>query len=61
MIKYILKLIKKQRLLKKYKKEDFDYEKLLFILNNLGHKEARRSYEHQFYCELKCYNRLKKL
>ena len=61
MIKYIKKLIKKSKLLKKYKKEDFDYEKLLFTLQHLHHKEVERKVEHEFHCELRCYNRLKKL
>lgn len=61
MIKYIKKIIKKQKLLKKYKKEDFDYEKLLFILRHVHHKEVEREVEHEFHCELRCYTRLKKL
>ena len=60
-VKYIKKLIKKQKLLKKYKKEDFDYQKLIFILQNVKHKEVEREVEHEFHCELRCYNRIKKL
>ncbi len=61
MIKFIKKIIKKHKLLKKYKKEDFDYEKLLFILQHVDHKEVECEVEHEFHCELRCYNRLKKL
>ena len=61
MIKYIKKLIKKQRLLKKYKKEDSDYQNLLFFLQYVKHKQIEHKIEHEFHCELRCYNRLKKL
>jgi len=61
MIKYIKKLIKKQKLLKKYKKEDFDYQKLIFILQNVKHKQVEHKVKHEFHCELRCYNRIKKL
>lgn len=61
MIKYVKKIIKKYKLLKKYKKEDFDYQRLIFILQNVKHKQVEHEIEHEFHCELRCYNRLKKL
>jgi len=62
MIKHVKKIIKKYRLLKKYKKEDKDWDNQLRLETNFNwNKEDRDWFQHQFYCEIRCYNRLKKL
>lgn len=62
MIKYIKKLIKKQILLNKYKKGSKQWSDHIWLLKNFGgNKIGRQFFEHEFHCELKCYNRLKKL
>ena len=62
MIKYILKLIKKQRLLKKYKKGSKQWYDHIWLLKNFKWDDDQVHYfNHQFYCEIRCYNRLKKL
>ena len=62
MIKYIKKLIKKQRLLKKYKKGPKQYSDQLWLKRNWDWDvETLHYFTHDFLCELRCYNRLKKL
>jgi sarcosine oxidase delta subunit len=62
MIKYIKKLIKKQKLLKKYKKGDKQWNDYVYLLKNFKWNSEEECYfTHQFSCELRCYNRLKKL
>ena len=62
MIKYIKKLIKKQKLLKKYKKGDKQWDDQIWLLKNFKWTiKQERYFIHQFSCELRCYNRLKKL
>ena len=62
MIKYILKLIKKQRLLKKYKKGEKQWSDQIWLLKNFNwDNKTEHWFSHQFLCELRCYNRLKKL
>ncbi len=60
MIKYIKKLIKKQRLLKKYKSQINDN---LFLLSYIDNKNSIFYKDIQKYILLisRCYNRLKKL
>ena len=62
MIKYIKKLIKKQRLLKKYKKRDKQWLDHIYLLKNFDWSlEQEHWFRHIFLCEIRCYNRLKKL
>ena len=62
MIKYILKLIKKQKLLKKYKKGEKQWSDQIWLLKNFNwDNKTEYWFNHQFLCELRCYNRLKKL
>lgn len=62
MIKYIKKLIKKQRLLKKYKKGEKQWSDHIWLLRNFNWDDKTNEFfKHQFHCELRCYNRLKKL
>jgi hypothetical protein len=62
MIKYIKKLIKKQKLLNKYRKGNKQWCDFIYLLKNFKWDEKQIHYfEHEFYCEIKCYNRLKKL
>lgn len=62
MIKYILKLIKKQKLLKKYKKGEKQWSNQIWLLKNFNWDNKIEHWSnHQFLCELRCYNRLKKL
>lgn len=62
MIKYIKKLIKKQRLLKKYKKGEKQWSDQIWLLKNFNwDNKTEHWFSHQFLCELRCYNRLKKL
>ena len=62
MIKYIKKLIKKQRLLKEYKKGEKQYDDQMWLLRNFDWSEDEKHlFRHYFLCELRCYNRLKKL
>ena len=62
MIKYIKKLIKKQRLLNKYRKGDKQWSDHIWLMRNFNWDDKTKAFfEHQFHCELKCYNRLKKL
>jgi len=62
MIKYIKKLIKKQRLLKRYKKDNKQWIDFIHLLKNWNwDKETEHFFRHEFLCELRCYNRLKKL
>tara|TARA_R110000782_G_scaffold144871_1_gene237672 strand:- start:6265 stop:6453 length:189 start_codon:yes stop_codon:yes gene_type:complete len=62
MIKYIKKLLKKQKLLEKYKKGEEQIGNHIHLLSKFNwSKEDKHYFEHQFYCELKCYNRLRKL
>ena len=58
----ISKIIKRRRLLKKYKltdKKRIDQLRLMQIMKD--DMEFRRYYSHIIICELRCYNRLKKL
>ena len=62
MIKYIKKLIKKQRLLKKYKKREKQWSDQIWLLKNFNwDNKTEHWFSHQFLCEIRCYNRLKKL
>lgn len=62
MIKYIKKLIKKQRLLKKYKKGKKQWSDQIWLLKNFNwDNKTEHWFSHQFLCERRCYNRLKKL
>lgn len=62
LIKYIKKLIKKQKLLKKYKKGSKEYSDQLWLSRNFNWSDEEKHYfTHHFLCELKCYNRIKKL
>ena len=58
MIKYILKLIKKQRLLRKYKESIDDY---LFLLCRYRSGFFYNKIEKEMEIIVRCYNRLKKL
>ena len=58
MIKYIKKIFKKQRLLKKYKYETRDVENLI---NLVGLEVYEKYYLSSIFYELRCYRRLKKL
>jgi hypothetical protein len=57
-IKYIKKLIKKQKLLKKYKNDPLTIFQLKKILEQ---EMFEKHYLNQIYYEIRCYNRLKKL
>ena len=62
MIKYIKKLIKKQRLLNKYRKGPQQWNDFIWLLTKFTWDSKVTNYfEHQFYCEIRCYKRLKKL
>jgi hypothetical protein len=62
MIKYFKKLIKKQKLLKKYNKSFEDYKNHLWLIRNFKwDKKEKHWLRHNFLCEIRCYNRLKKL
>ena len=62
MIKYIKKLIKKQRLLNKYFKGEKQWSDQIWLLKNFNwDNKTKHWFSHQFLCELRCYNRLKKL
>jgi len=62
MIKYVKKIIKKYRLLKKYKKTDEHWKNQLWLETHYNWtRKERIFFQHQFLCELRCYNRLKKL
>ena len=62
MINYIKKLIKKQKLLKKYKKGTKEWENHIWLLTKFERDQKTKDYfEHLFLCEIRCYNRLKKL
>lgn len=62
MIKYLKKLIKKQKLLKKYKKGPKQWDDHIWLLTKFEFDEKTKHYfEHLFLCELRCYNKLKKL
>ena len=62
MIKYILKIIKKQNLLRKYKKGDKQWNDHIWLLKTWEWSEQdKHFFKHHFACELRCYNRLKKL
>lgn len=58
MIKYIKKILKKQRLLKKYKHETQDISTLIDIV---GMEVYEKYYLSPIFYELRCYRRLKKL
>jgi hypothetical protein len=58
----IAKIIKKQRLLKKYKKGYKQWDDQIWLLTNFNwNEEESHWFAHQFHCELRCYNRLTKL
>lgn len=57
---YIKKLIKKYKLLKKYKVNRSDIE-LLIMLDKSGHQRLHDRCLDQMYYHSRCYNRLKKL
>jgi len=58
MIKYIKKIFKKQRLLKKYNYQTRDVENLI---NLVGLEVYEKYYLSSIFYELRCYRRLKKL
>jgi len=58
MIKYIKKIFKKQRLLKKYNYQTRDVENLI---NLVGIDIYEKYYLSSIFYELRCYRRLKKL
>ncbi len=62
MKKYILKIIKKYKLLAKYERTD---ERMLSDIHLLNIMENDRDFKswfiHKVYCETRCYKRLKKL
>jgi hypothetical protein len=58
----IAKIIKKQRLLKKYKKGNKQWEDQIWLLTNFDWDVKQLHwFSHQFHCELRCYYRLKKI
>ena len=58
MIKYIKKIFKKQRLLKKYNYQTRDVENLI---NLVGLEVYEKHYLSKIFYDLRCYRRLKKL
>ena len=58
MIKYIQKIFKKQRLLKKYKHEAQD---VLTLIDTVGMEVYEKHYMSKICYDLRCYRRLKKL
>jgi hypothetical protein len=56
----ITKWVKKQKLLDKYRRTPEKMNEDLFILRHLR-GECETKYIHKIHCELRCYNRLKKL
>ena len=62
MIKYIQKLLKKQRLLRKYKPNDEDLLNHIHLDKSLGWKHPAVLLSLNYLtCKRRCYNRLKKL
>ena len=62
MLKYIKLLLKKQKLLKKYKRTSEKMEKDLYLLNIMkDDKKFESYYLEEIHRELRCYRRLKKL
>jgi len=62
MITLIKKIIKKQRLLKKYKKGDKQFSDLFYLCKSFDWSDDERHFFiHNYNCENSCYNRLKKL
>lgn len=62
MIKYIKKLIKKQRLLNKYGKGEKQFSDHVWLLKSFNwSKKDQHFFEHSFHCELRCYRRIKNL
>lgn len=58
----IKKYFKRRRLLKKYKLTDAKMEKQVWLMRAMKDDiEFKRYYSHIVMCELRCYNRLKKL
>lgn len=58
----ILKWLKKQRLLKKYKRNDKDLLNHIHLIKLLGSShEAVKLSMHYMQCESRCYDRIKKL
>ncbi len=62
MIKYIKKLIKKQKLLKKYEDKEIDWLNHIHLDRLLGsnHPAVHLSL-HNLTCKIRCYSRIKKL
>ena len=61
-MKYVLKLIKKYKLLNKYKLTTEKQDNHLYMLKNFCNNDYfREKFINRIYCELRCYNRLKKL
>lgn len=58
MIKYIKKILKKQKLLRKYKHESQDISNLIDLV---GIEVYEKHYLSRIYYDLRCYDRLKKL
>lgn len=62
MIKYIKKLIKKQKLLNKYRKTDKNLSDHIWLLTKFRwNDDEKHWFHHEYNCEVRCYNRLKKL
>ena len=62
MIKFLKKLLKKRKLLKKYNKTDRHYVDQIHLMSNFNWNDEQLHYfEHTFNCELRCYRRIKKL
>lgn len=62
MIKCIKKLIKKQNLINKYKKNNKEWNDHFWLLKKFNwDKEQSHYFKHQFMCEIRCYNRIKNL
>ena len=58
----IKKILKKQSLLNKYRKSKKQYSDLFWLLKNFKWSdEERHFFMHEFNCEKRCYDRIKKL
>jgi len=62
MIALIKKIIKRQKLLRKYKKGKNELSDLTFLLSNFDWSyDDKHFFIHHYNCENRCYNRIKKL
>jgi hypothetical protein len=61
-MKNLLKLWKKRRLLRKYKKTPYLWSEHIWLVTHFNWSaETIHFFNHTFDCELRCYKRLKKL